>query len=185
MITIIVAVYQDSEALEIILEALKIQSYKNFEVIVAQDSKSVEISTSIKKFKDLDIKHTIQDDLGWRKNSSLNNAIRASKGELLIFIDGDCIPNIDFIREYNRYKEPNTVLCGRRVELGSRYTKALRDGDIDIKEFQRGYLLNIFSLLKDKTRHYEEGIYLPHFLYSLKHRGRELGVLGCNFAVNR
>ena len=36
-VSVIIAVYKDVEALELIIESLKNQTYKNFEVIIAED----------------------------------------------------------------------------------------------------------------------------------------------------
>lgn len=184
-ISLIVAVYKDAQSLSLILEALEKQSYKNFEVIVAEDCESDEIKNCIKNYGHLNLKHTTQKDVGWRKNSSLNNAIRVASSDFLLFIDGDCIPNIHFVREYNKQREKNIVLCGRRVELGSRFTKQIRERKLNIIDIQKNYLLNIFNLQKDNTRHFEEGIYLGDLLYQLKHKGKKASVIGCNFGVNR
>lgn len=185
MISVIVAVYKDAESLGLILNALEKQSYKDFEIIVAEDCSSNEIKNCLEKYKYLNIKHTSQEDSGWRKNASLNNAIRIAEGELLVFIDGDCIPSIDFVKGYSRHQKDNTVLCGRRIELGPLYSTRLRQGQIDIVKVQNNYLLNYFSMMKDKTRHYEEGLHLSDFLYHLKHNNKKASLLGCNFAVNK
>ncbi|MDD5156434.1 glycosyltransferase [Sulfurimonas sp.] len=184
-ISLVVAVYKDAQSLSLILEALEKQSYKNFEIIVAEDCESDEIKNCIKNYAHLNLKHTTQKDVGWRKNSSLNNAIRVASSDFLLFIDGDCIPNIHFVREYNKQKEKNTVLCGRRVELGSRFTKQIRERKLNILDIQKNYLLNIFNFREDNTRHFEEGIYLGDLLFNLKHKGKEASVLGCNFGINK
>lgn len=185
MISVIVAVYKDAQSLGLILEALQKQSSKDFEIIVAEDCSSNEIKSCLEKYTHLNIKHTSQEDSGWRKNASLNNAIRVAEGDLLVFIDGDCIPNIDFVKEYGRHQEENTVLCGRRIELGPVYSTRLRQGETDIVKIQNHYILNYFSMMKDKTRHYEEGLHLPDFLYHLKHDNKKASLIGCNFAVNK
>ena len=84
-VSVIVAVYKDVEALELIIESLKNQTYKNFEVIIAEDGQDEKMQTFIKSIKDLDIKHTTQEDIGVRKSESQNNGIKTSNGEYLIF----------------------------------------------------------------------------------------------------
>ena len=96
-VSVIVAVYKDVEALELIIESLKNQTYKNFEVIIAEDGQDEKMQAFIKSIKDLDIKHATQEDIGVRKSKSQNNGIKTSSGEYLIFIDGDCILYSDFI----------------------------------------------------------------------------------------
>lgn len=65
--SLIVAVYKDIEALSLILDALKTQTYKNFEVIVAEDGNSQEMKDFLSKIEDLELKHTTQEDIGIRK----------------------------------------------------------------------------------------------------------------------
>ena len=47
-VSVIIAVYKDVEALELIIESLKNQTYKNFEVIIAEDEQDKKIQTFIK-----------------------------------------------------------------------------------------------------------------------------------------
>ena len=49
-VSLIVAVYKDIEALSLIVKALKLQTYKNFELIIAEDNKSKKMIESCYKF---------------------------------------------------------------------------------------------------------------------------------------
>ena len=40
-VSIIITVYKDTQALELILKALENQTYQNFEVIISEDDKSL------------------------------------------------------------------------------------------------------------------------------------------------
>jgi cellulose synthase/poly-beta-1,6-N-acetylglucosamine synthase-like glycosyltransferase len=182
-ISVIVAVYKDTISLELILNSLLNQSYKNqFEIIIAEDGESKEIKSFLSKVKIADLKHTTQEDKGWRKNSSLNNAIKVAKGELLIFIDGDCIPNSKFIENYAKLYEPNTILAGRRVELGKNFSTDLRSKKLKFNSLEKRYVFDFFKHLKDKTRHFEEGI-INRIYYKIKRAKKDEHILGCNFAV--
>ena len=117
--SVIVATYKDIEALSTILDSLYNQSFNGtYEVIVAEDGEDQEVKDFISRLSYPNLKHTTQEDLGWRKNKSLNNAITASEADFLIFIDGDCIPSHFFIENYLKRAKEGEVLCGRRVELG-------------------------------------------------------------------
>ena len=124
-VSVIIAVYKDVEALELIIESLKNQTYKNFEVVIAEDGQDEKMQAFIESIKDLDIKHTTQEDIGIRKTRSLNNGIIASEGEFLIFIDGDCIPYSTFIESYVKISQDGFIISGRRVNLGPKYSKKL------------------------------------------------------------
>jgi glycosyltransferase involved in cell wall biosynthesis len=117
---LIISVYDQVKALELILYALSIQSFKDFEVIVAEDGSNPEIKKLVddwQRKKVFTIKHLTQDDRGFRKNKILNEAIKNSSADYLIFIDGDCIPHPDFLKAHFENKENDMVLCGRRVNL--------------------------------------------------------------------
>ncbi|MCK5394647.1 MAG: glycosyltransferase, partial [Gammaproteobacteria bacterium] len=69
-VSIIIAIYKDLEALQLIIDSLKRQSYTDFEVIVAEDNNSQEVSGYIKSISDLDVLHTTQKDIAIRKSRS-------------------------------------------------------------------------------------------------------------------
>ena len=184
--TVIVAIYKDIEALDLILKSLSEQTYSgSYEIIVAEDGSDISVKEFIKNLPYNNILHTTQKDVGWQKNKSINNAIKISKGELLIFLDGDCIPYSNFIENYLLSAKPKTALAGRRVELGAQYSAKLRAKEISSKELEKNYFKHYFSLMRDNTRRYEEGIKFNKFFHKLKYKDKVSHILGCNFAVNR
>lgn len=186
LVSVIVAIYKDIEALDLILESLYNQTYTGeYEVIVAEDGENEDVKKYVSSLNYKNLIHTTQKDEGWRKNKSLNNAIRNSHGELLIFLDGDCIPYSNLIENYVKLKEKNTVLCGRRVESGEIYAKKLRNKNLNIRDLEKSYLRNYFKLMNDNTKHYEEGIKFNRFLYNLKYKNKSSHIIGCNFAINK
>jgi GT2 family glycosyltransferase len=182
--SVIIAVYNDIQALKLIIYALSHQSILDFEIIIAEDGKSLSMAEYVATISHPNVIHTTQPDIGWRKNSSLNNAIRISNSKLLLFIDGDCIPNHYFVESYLKLQAPKTVLCGRRVELGNDISEALRTGNKEMKLFENKYLFHYLNLAKDGVRHFEEGIY-SHWLFHLRHQGKSSSLIGCNMGINK
>lgn len=185
--SLIVAVYKDIEALSLILDALKTQTYKNFEVIVAEDGNSQEMKDFLSKIEDLYIKHTTQEDIGIRKSRSVNNGILASSGEYLIFIDGDCIPYSTFIESHVKLAQEGFLLSGRRVNLGPVYSKKLRKKELLPIILEKTFLLRYPFIAKDCIEgHSEEGFrFSPNgFIYNLflKKRNSTKSILGCNYS---
>lgn len=185
-ISIIIAVYKDIEALKIIIEALKHQTYKNFEVIVAEDNNSLEMKEYIDSITDLEIKHTFQEDNGIRKSRSQNNAILASSGEYLIFIDGDIIPYSTFVEGHYKLAQKGYVLAGRRVNLNENLSNRLRKGELTPLELERDFFTLGFSLMFDRNSRFEQGIYInpDSWIYKLflQNRKRNTSIIGCNFS---
>lgn len=88
--SVIVAVYNNFHWLRLILDALRMQSRGDFEVVIADDGSSPETVSSIRQYisesKDMPVIHSWQPDEGWRKNKCLNEAIRRSRGEYLVLM---------------------------------------------------------------------------------------------------
>jgi len=191
-VSLIVSVYKDVEALGLIFESLSYQTYKIFEVIVAEDGESdvmnnfINISKKIYSFK---IIHTTQEDIGVRKSRSQNNAIKASSGEYLIFIDGDCLLYSDFIQNHVLIASKKSIISGRRVNVGPRYSQNLRDKKLTSFWLEQNFVRKYFDIKNDAKdeRHTEEGfkIKVNGFIHKLmkKYRKKEFPLLGCNMSV--
>ena len=186
-VSIIVAVYKDVEALRLIVKALQTQTYKNFELIVAEDGASKEMKEFVASVKGLDIKHTTQEDRGVRKARSQNNAVLASSGEYLIFIDGDCIPYKNFIEGHVVLSEKERVLTGRRFNIPKEMVTKIKSGFLKIEELEDN-LWRYFYLIFKKSVRFRQGIYInPNsVLYKLiNKRDISVAILGCNFSCFR
>ncbi|MFA6144677.1 MAG: glycosyltransferase [Sulfurimonas sp.] len=187
-VSLIIAIYKDIQSLTLIINALKRQTYKNFEVIIAEDGDSTQMREYVASITDLDIKHTTQEDIGIRKARSQNNGIIASSGEYLIFIDGDCVPYTTFVEAHTTLAKQGTVLSGRRVNLSETLTQKIQAEILDIVDIEKR-LYKYIELAFEKDSKYENGIYLAPtgWLFSLfsKLRKRNTSLLGCNFSCYR
>ncbi|MGE4456627.1 MAG: glycosyltransferase [Arcobacteraceae bacterium] len=189
--TIIISVYKDTDSLDLILDSLSKQTVLPDEVIVSEDGDSKEMAEyceiAKEKYKNLDIVHLFQEDIGWRKNRALNRAIVASKYEYLIFIDGDCIPYDNFVEWHLKLAWQHTVLCGRRSEPGENISTKMRNRIISVQEYRRNYLKLFFEYKRDQNaKHYDAGIFInPNsFLGKIlkKQRDKKTHLVGCNFS---
>lgn len=184
-VSLIVAVYKDIEALDTIVRALKDQTYKNFELVVAEDNNSDEMKEYINSVTDIEVLHTFQEDNGIQKARSINNAILKSTGDYLVFIDGDCVPQSNFIKSHAYLAEEGKALSGRRVNVGEDLSTKLRKNKLSAMKYERSFLFLYPNMLKDKASHIEQGIYLnpENFIFSLlQKRKTNLSLLGCNFS---
>lgn len=175
-ISVIIPVYKRLDFLELILLALEKQSYTNFEVVIAEDDDSEETKkflSSLSNQLSYKIKHVFQEDSGFRKNKALNNALRVAVGELIIFIDGDCIPHKHFLKQYIKNIKSNLILFGRRVMLGQKTT-------VQLTKHRNIFKLNFLSLLFSNTKRLEDGLYLP---WIVRFKKSYRGFWGCNWGV--
>lgn len=186
-VTIIIAVYKDVEALKLIMDALRYQTYKDFEVVIVEDGENPQMKEYISSINDFSIKHTTQEDNGIRKTRSLNNGIIESSGDFLIFIDGDCVPYSTFVESYVKLAEDGYVLSGRRVNLGPKYSKKLRDKEISAMNLEKTFVLRYPFIAVDAIeKHSEDGFrFSPDgWVYNsfIKNRKASTSILGCNYA---
>jgi glycosyltransferase involved in cell wall biosynthesis len=184
--TVIAAFYNRLDYLKLILAGFERQTLKNFEFIVADDGSNEKVVNEVIKNisnYSFPVKHTWQEDKGFRKNRILNKAISESESDYIIFIDADCIPHQAFVEGHLSYSNQNTSLTGRRVNLSEKVTDQLSE-----EKVRDGFLeRNLFYLMKDglfgKSIDVEKGLYLKNkFLLNFFNRKRR-GLLGCNFSA--
>lgn len=184
--TLVISVYRDIEALDVILDALEHQTVSGFEVIVSEDGEAAEVADYLAgQHHHLPIQHLTQADEGFRKNRALNRAILAARSDRLIFIDGDCIPHPRFIEAHLACIAPGVACTGRRVELGPQFSRRLRSKSLAPWKLGRtlDYLFLARSLHRDHVKNYESG--LASMLLQRLSASRPIHMLGCNFSAHR
>ncbi len=140
-ISVIVATYNWPEALRLCLLSLITQTDKNYEIIVADDGSQPPTKVVIDEISlssQISIKHLWQEDDGCRKTRILNSGIEAASGDYLIFMDGDCIAQPDFISQHRKLAQENFLITGSRILLSKKATqKLLLDTTWDFSKFKR------------------------------------------------
>ena len=186
-VSLIISFYNRIDFLKLVFAGLKRQTFKNFEVIIADDGSKEEVVHEIEKISreiNFPIAHIWQGDKGFRKNKILNQAVINSNSPYLIFIDGDCIPHRDFIAEHFRHRQLNICLTGRRVNLSQKLSESL-----STKKVKDGILENYFFLLKDgllgKSTDVEKGFFIRNKFLRKYFNKKKRGLLGCNFSIHK
>lgn len=188
--TIILATYNWSKALEIILLMLSkiLLEYPSCELIIADDGSNYKTLEIIKKhepkFKFL--RHIWQEDQGFRKARILNQAILNSKGKYLIFLDGDCIPFKDFIHEHLRLAQKGYFVAGNRILLSKDFTfKFIQEAEFRQQVWQWGVVKWLKAWLNKNTNKLFPSIRvkLDGWRYLRSHMWKY--PKGCNFAAWR
>ncbi|AZO20819.1 glycosyltransferase [Mesorhizobium sp. M1E.F.Ca.ET.045.02.1.1] len=143
-VSVIVSTYNWPEALRLNLQSLAGQTERCFEVIVADDGSRPDTAEVIEAFAcsaPIPVRHVWHEDVGFRKSAILNKAIGEARGAYLIFLDGDCIPQPDFVARHRALARPNYLITGSRILLGREFSKALLAGGIwDYHTFRRNIL---------------------------------------------
>jgi N-terminal domain of galactosyltransferase len=69
------------------------------------------------------VTYTSQDDAGFRKARAWNLAVRESRSEYLVFIDGDAIPRRGFLSAARRGALPGWMLASKRLNLSPSFSR--------------------------------------------------------------
>jgi len=142
---VIVSTYNQPRHLARCLAALDQQTVHPLEVIVADDGSGAETRAVIEQSMQSSphqLKHVWHEDRGFRKTEILNKAILATAQDYLVFIDGDCLAQSDFVHEHLKAAERGHYLNGSLIRLGRQLSAGIGEGDITRgKAFRTGWLI--------------------------------------------
>lgn len=128
LISVVLATYNWPDALNLVLQSLMRQTDRCFEIVIADDGSGDETARLIQSFlsaPSVPIKHVWQEDLGFRKAKILNAAIRDAAGDYLIFLDGDCVVQPDFVAQHRRLAKTGCMVTGSRILIEKEWTQQL------------------------------------------------------------
>lgn len=121
--SVITSVYNQKEQLLVYLEAMKKQTYKDFEIIIADDGSSDGTQEMLlenyvdKVLINNPLKCVSQLDEGYRLVEILNKAAAAAEGDYLVFIMGDSYPKADFLEQLHGFVADDRLVTGLRNQV--------------------------------------------------------------------
>jgi glycosyltransferase involved in cell wall biosynthesis len=180
MISLIIAVYKKLDFLELVFESINNQTFKDFEVIIAEDAEdpaTLNFLIDAQKKYLFNVKHVFQKDIGFRKTIILNKALLVTKGEKLVFIDGDCILHKRFLESYQKNISSGIYYFGRRYHINEKITLTLLN-----KRSIKGLngLFNLVNLAFSNMKDFGNAVYIP-FKRIINNQHRQ--IWGCNWGI--
>ena len=136
LISVVVTTYNRSEALKPVLRALSQQDDKGFEIIIADDGSSSEHRLEITRSAalcDVPVVHVWHPDVGFTAGRVRNRGVAAARGAYIVFLDGDCVPETDFVWQHRRLMEPGCFVNGSRVMLSPSFTEEVVSKGISLQ----------------------------------------------------
>ena len=133
-ISVIISTYNNPEWLEKVLWSYEFQTFKNFEVVIADDGSDGKTKSLIEKIKaqvNYPIQHIWHEDNGFQKTIILNKATVASKSDYLVYTDGDCVARNDFLQTHIDKREEGYFLSGGYFKLPMSISKLITRKDIE------------------------------------------------------
>jgi len=125
-LSVIVSTYERPDALRVVLEAYGRSTFRDFEVIVADDGSGPETRDLVARMaKDAPYKltHAWQPHRGFRLAAARNLAACSAGGEVLVLTDGDCIPLPDALGIHASRCRPGRAQAGARYSLDEAETQ--------------------------------------------------------------
>lgn len=132
-ISVIISTYNAVEWLKKTLWGYSIQTFPNFEIVIADDGSGQDTKETINEFKKdfpVAIHHVWHEDNGFQKSAILNKAILACNSNYVLMSDGDCIPKKDFVEQHIKFRKKGYFLSGGYFKLPMDISKAITKENI-------------------------------------------------------
>lgn len=186
LLSVVITTYNRSDALLAVLEGLARQTDRHFEVIVADDGSREEHRRMIlasEVARSLGVVHVWHPDIGFTASRVRNRGVAAARSSYIVFLDGDCVPEVDFIARHKWLAQPGFFVNGSRVLLSPAFTRQVIDGVEQIsgrgwpywfRQRLRGHASKLTGLLR-----------LPDWSGRVERRFSWRGIRSCNMGVWR
>jgi glycosyltransferase involved in cell wall biosynthesis len=132
-VSVIFSTYEQPKWLEKVLWGFESQTFRDFEVLVADDGSSEPTREVIERMRTqvrYRVTHVWQAHDGFGKCRILNKAIAQAAGEYCFFTDGDCIPRRDLLAVHAANARRGTFISGGYLKLPMHTSEAITREDI-------------------------------------------------------
>ncbi|MES2511045.1 MAG: glycosyltransferase family 2 protein [Pseudomonadota bacterium] len=185
-VSFIVLTYNRTDALLPVLRSLASQCNEDHEVIVADDGSSdaqvAQLYAGLPRFK-CPVRHIWHRDTGFTAAAARNLGGHYAKGDYLVFLDGDCVPNRSFVRAHEALAQTRHFVNGSRVLLGEPLTRLAMNGEINLPAQSAAFWW--IARLRGDSNKLLHMLYWPWSLFRVKKGFRWHGIRSCNLAVWR
>ena len=186
LISVVITTYNRSDALSLVLAGFAQQTDRQFEVVIADDGSTSEHVAAIARSAEsasFPVRHVWHPDAGFTAAQVRNLGAAAARGDYLVLLDGDCVPETDFIAQHRRLRQTQCFVNGSRVLLSSSFTgRLVWDGAVPVGR-SAGYWL-ARRLTGDASK-LTGVLRLPDFSGRLQPAFVWKGIRSCNMAVCR
>lgn len=185
-ISVIVLTYNRSDALLAVLRSLAQQCNRHHEVLIADDGSTPEhVQSLIAECPDLgcNVSHVWHPDIGFTAAKARNLAAYYAHGDYLIFIDGDCVVQQDFLQRHFQLAQQGAFVNGSRVLCSPDFTQCVINAPEIVNTRSIGFWL--------KKRWHKDVNKLAHLLklgdgfFRRQKQFEWKGIRSCNFGVWR
>ena len=182
--SVIVTTYNWPAALRLCLKSLFAQRNAHFEIIIADDGSNT-ANLALNKAhcvnSPVPLQYAYHNDRGFRAGTIRNQAVALSKGEYLLFVDGDCVLPVDFISKHRELAAEGYFVPGNRVLLSQAFTREVIEQQLPLYNKPLYYFLSL--RLQNKINRTSAFLRLPlGFLRELQPKKWQ-GAMTCNLGM--
>ncbi|WP_310992328.1 glycosyltransferase family 2 protein [Aequorivita marina] len=168
--SIIISTYNSTDWLEKVLYGYNNQTYRQFEIVIADDGSTDETRDLLKIMQEevfFPIVHVWHEDNGFQKSQILNKAILHCNTPYIIMSDGDCIPRKDFVEQHVKYREEGYFLSGGYFMLPMNISETITKDEIYTEKcFQLSWLKSHGLKSSFRNNKLDSGFINPRLLNS-------------------
>ena len=175
-ISVIISCYNQNKSVTKITQLLEAGSHSIQEVIIADDGSNPTLEETPANLSSKRIQKYIfltHEDKGFRKCKILNEAIRRTTSDYILFLDGDCLPHRHFVKDHIAMAEKGYFVQGRRCFISEKSVPPLLDSKTSLSTLI--FSGKVSGLLKSAR--------FP--LPIIKRNSSMYGLLGCNLGIWR
>jgi glycosyltransferase involved in cell wall biosynthesis len=185
-VSVVITTYNRSDALLAVLRGLVRQTDRNFEVIVADDGSRAEHRQALLESpvaQQLKVAHVWHPDVGFTASRVRNRGVASTRADYLILLDGDCIPEVDFIARHKRLAQTGMFVNGSRVFLSPTLTQQVIAGQVSVSD--RSGLFWLRQRALGNASKWGGRLRLPDWSMRLVYPFVWRGIRSCNMGVWR
>jgi poly-beta-1,6-N-acetyl-D-glucosamine synthase len=121
LISVVIPVRNEQHNIQNLLDSLRKQSYKDFEVVVVNDHSTDQTETLLNNCEAPWL--TVIPNAGQGKKAAITSGVIVAKGDIIATTDGDCIVPLNWLRKINEaFQNDNTVFVFGAVAFADRKT---------------------------------------------------------------
>jgi len=138
-VSVILSIFDQPNAFTFSLIGYQRQSFRDFELCIADDGSDEETKEIIERFRkasDFPIRHAWQENQGYRRAKIANAAVKQSSGEIIVLSDGDTIPHHDFLKVHAENGGAHRFCVGGWVRLSADYCRTMTEENVRAGDYE-------------------------------------------------
>jgi glycosyltransferase involved in cell wall biosynthesis len=185
-ISFVVLTYNRADALLAVLHSLAAQCGPEHEVVIADDGSNEQqvglLLSHLPVFK-CAVRYVWHPDTGFTAAAARNLGANCARGEYLVFLDGDCVPNKSFVRAHGALAQNGCFVNGSRVLLSERLSNQAVRGKTILPDQTKRFWWS--ARLKGDSNKLLHTLAWPWSLFRVKRGFSWRGIRSCNLGVWR